>query len=171
MAEQDRSPADEREQPEYDPRDANGEAAADEAAEAHLTDSEAAGEESVATSVIRTPPPPEVLAVGRRIVDVLADRQAADVVLLDISPMASFADYFVIATGNSERHLVALRDSVDEALDEDGLQALQVEGEPNTGWVLMDYGDVIVHLFDARTREYYRLERIWDKASTVVRVL
>jgi ribosome-associated protein len=137
--------------------------------ETDSTDARLADEQ--ATTVERTPPPPEVLALGRRVVDVLADRQAADVVLLDISSMASFADYFVIGTGTSERHLVALRDAVDEALDEDGLQALQVEGEPDSGWVLMDYGDVVVHLFDARTRDYYKLERILSRGTTVVRVL
>ncbi len=169
MAELDRPLADGRELPDDDLEEATGEELEEEAAEATLADKEEA--EESAPAFVRTPPPPEVLALGRRIVDVLVDRQAADVVLLDISPMASFADYFVIATGNSERHLVALRDAVDEALDGDGLQPIQVEGEPNTGWVLMDYGDVIVHLFDARTRDYYKLERIWDRASTVVRVL
>ena len=171
MAELDRSSAGRRELPEDDWEESNGEQLGDEEADAELAEDQELDEEAPAPAVIRTPPPPEVLAVGRRIVDILTDHQAADVVLLDISPMASFADYFVIATGNSERHLVALRDSVDAALDEDGLQPIQVEGEPNTGWVLMDYGDVIVHLFDAGTRDYYKLERIWDRASTVVRML
>jgi ribosome-associated protein len=172
MAELDGPAADRSELPDDDLDETAGEELSDDGAdEAARSESDDESEETTASSVVRTPPPPEVLALGRRIVDTLTDRQAADVVLLDISPMASFADYFVIATGNSERHLVALRDSVDEALDEDGLQPLQIEGEPSTGWVLMDYGDVIVHLFDARTRDYYRLERIWDRASTVVRVL
>jgi ribosome-associated protein len=132
---------------------------------------ETTSEAGPAVKAERTPPSPEVLALGRQIVDTLVDRQAGDVTLLDISPLASFADYFVIATGTSERHLIALRDALDEALDADGLQPLQIEGEPDSGWVLMDYGDVIVHLFDAKTREYYRLERIWSKAPTIVRVL
>jgi ribosome-associated protein len=138
---------------------------------AELTVADESEAESAEASVVRIPPTAEVLALGRRIVDVLSDRQAADVVLLDISPMASFADYFVIGTGTSERHLLALRDAVDDALDTDGLQTLQVEGESDSGWILMDYGDVIVHLFDGRTRDYYKLERIWNRASTVLRVL
>lgn len=170
MAELDRPSAEQRDLRDDD-WDETEEEDLGEETEAEPTDAPEAELETEASSVIRTPPPPEVLALGRRIVDILSDRQASDVTLLDISPMASFADYFVIATGNSERHLTALRDAVDEALDRDGLQPVQVEGEPSTGWVLMDYGDVIVHLFDARTRDYYKLERIWDRASTVVRVL
>jgi len=170
MAELDRTNADRREaaedewkeEEELNPAAASG---------ADLTHADEVSEDAVSAPVIRTPPPPEVLDLGRRIVDVLTDHQAADVVLLDISPMASFADYFVIATGNSERQLGALRDAVDEALDTDGLLPIQIEGDPDTGWVLMDYGDVIVHLFDGLTRDYYRLERIWDRATTVVRVL
>lgn len=136
-----------------------------------LTDADEDERESQPAPFVRAVPPAEVLALGHRIVDVLSDRQAADVVLLDISPMASFADYFVIGTGTSERHLAALRDAVDEELDKDGLQPSQIEGEPSSGWVLMDYTDVVVQLFDAKTRDFYKLERIWSKANTVVRVL
>ena len=113
MAQLDRHSVDQSELPDDEEEAGNADELADEGTAAELADEQKASEETSAPTFIRTPPPPEVLALGRRIVDVLIDRQAADVVLLDISPMASFADYFVIATGNSERQLLALRDSVD----------------------------------------------------------
>ena len=91
--------------------------------------------------------------------------------VLDIGALASFADYFVICSGNSDRHLGALAEAVDEALDkDDDTSVVQIEGTPDTGWVLMDYRDVIVHLFANEKREYYRLERIWAAAPTVLRL-
>jgi len=115
--------------------------------------------------------PEQPLDLARRIVDILSDRKAADIVLLDIHPMASFADYFVICTATSERQMQALAEAVAEALERDGIRPAQVEGTPDSGWILMDYGDVIVHIFSPDTRSYYQLERIWANAPTIVRVL
>ena len=114
--------------------------------------------------------PLQPLDLARRTVDILADRKAVDVVLLDIRPVASFADYFVICSGTSERQMQALTDAVVEALEPEGAKPVQIEGTPDSGWILMDYGDVIVHIFYPPTRDYYRLERIWAEAPTVVRV-
>ncbi len=110
------------------------------------------------------------LDFAERIVDLLADRKAADVVLLDIHQLASFADYFVIASGTSERHMQALTDGLRETLEREGVRPVQVEGTADSGWILMDYSDVIVHVFSPETRDYYRLERIWAEAPTIVRV-
>ncbi len=110
------------------------------------------------------------LDLARRIVDVAADRQAVDVVLLDIRPMASFADYFVVCSGTSERQIKAIVDTVLEALERDGFNAIHVEGAPSSGWVLVDFGSVILHVFAPGERDYYRLERLWSGAQTVVRV-
>jgi len=115
--------------------------------------------------------PEQPLDLARRIVEILSDRKAADIVLLDIHPMASFADYFVICTAASERQMQALAEAVAEALERDGIRPAQVEGAPDSGWILMDYGDVIVHIFSPDTRSYYQLERIWANAPTIVRVL
>ena len=113
---------------------------------------------------------PTPLEVARRIVDVAADRQAADIVLLDISQHASFADYFIICHGTSERQIKAIVDTVIEELEREGEHALHVEGSPSSGWVLIDFGAVIVHVFAPEERQYYRLERLWQDAPTILRV-
>ena len=89
--------------------------------------------------------------------------------LLDISKVASFADYFVIASGQTDRQLEAMLESVDEGLSGDGVKPMGREGEAGSGWVLLDYGDVIVHLFAPAEREYYDLESLWHAATPVVR--
>jgi len=110
------------------------------------------------------------LEVARRIVEVAADRQAVDIVLLDIGQHSSFADYFVICHGTSERQVKAIVDTVIDELEREGEHALHVEGSPSSGWVLIDYGAVIVHVFAPEERQYYRLERLWQDAPTVLRV-
>ena len=112
----------------------------------------------------------EPIELARRIVDLASDRQAVDVVLLDISKVSSFADYFVICSGTSERQIKAIVDSVTETLEHDGVDALHVEGDPTSGWVLIDFGAVIVHVFAPAERDYYRLERLWQNAPTILRV-
>ena len=111
------------------------------------------------------------LTLARKIVDVAADRQASDIVLLDLRNLSPLADYFVIASGASERQLEALdRQIVGQVFDELRARPRQREGNSSSGWVLLDYGDVVVHLFGAEEREYYRLEEFWAQAPTVVRV-
>lgn len=90
--------------------------------------------------------------------------------MLDISGVASFADYFVIASAPSTRQLDAMLESVSQGLSPDGLRALGSEGDVASGWVLLDYGDVIVHLFGSDQRAYYDLEGLWRDATPVVRV-
>lgn len=90
--------------------------------------------------------------------------------LLDIRNVASFADYFVIASAETERQTQAILEAVDEAMLSDGVKPLGREGEPGSGWVLLDYGDVIVHLFAPAEREYYDLEGLWHAATPVVRI-
>ncbi len=80
------------------------------------------------------------------------------------------ADYFVITTGTTERQLNALIDALVEGLHDEGVQPLRIEGSPESGWVLVDYGDVIVHLFAPERRSYYRLEQLWSGARVVVRI-
>jgi ribosome-associated protein len=113
---------------------------------------------------------PTPLDLAQRIVDVASDRQAQDIVLLDISQIASFADYFVICSGTSERQLKAIVDNVVETLEREGFHPVHTEGAPSSGWVLIDYGSVIVHVFAPEERDYYRLERLWGEAPTIVRV-
>ena len=108
--------------------------------------------------------------IARQIIDALADRQAEDVVLLDIHAIASFADYFVIASATNPRHMRALVETLDKDLRDDGVSATHHEGELDSGWVLLDFGDVIVHLFSPEQREYYGLEELWQAAKQVVRI-
>ncbi len=112
----------------------------------------------------------EAGALARKIVDILADKQAEDVLLLDISKVASFADYFVLASAQTVRQLQAMLESVDGGLSTDGVKPMGREGEAASGWVLLDYGDVIVHLFGQEERSYYDLEALWHDATPLLRV-
>ena len=103
--------------------------------------------------------------MASRIVDVLTERQAEDVVLLDISQIASFTDYFVIASAQNPRHMNALLDAFDKELPNEGLKPLRREGQPDSGWVLVDFGPVIVHVFTPDDRLFYNLEGLWSRTG------
>ncbi len=90
--------------------------------------------------------------------------------MLDIRGLASFADYFVICSADSPRQIDSICDEVEKALDDSGTSVRHREGTPESGWVLMDYGDVIVHVFSPAERDYYQLDRVWDKAGRLLRV-
>lgn len=107
----------------------------------------------------------EPAEIARRIVDVLSDRQAEDIVQLDIGALASFADFFVIATAQNARHMNALIDAFEKELANEGVKTLHREGDSSSGWVLVDLGAVIVHLFTPEDREYYDLEGLWTRAG------
>lgn len=108
--------------------------------------------------------------VAHTVVDAIADKQGSDIVLLDIRPVSLIADYFVIATGETERQIKAIIDAIGEHLREDGVQPIHVEGTPGSGWLILDYGSVIVHLFTSEMRNYYRLESLWKNATLVVHI-
>lgn len=98
------------------------------------------------------------------------DRQASDVVLLDLSRLSAFADFFVIGTVDNVRQARAILDAVDEAVSARG-GGVQSEGDADTGWILVDAGQgVFVHLFSIEQRVYYNLEGLWSRAQEVVRV-
>jgi ribosome-associated protein len=92
------------------------------------------------------------------------------VVLLDISKVAGFADYFVIASAVNVRQMRALLDALEEGLGSDGIKTFRSEGELDSGWILLDLGDVIVHLFSPEERAYYDIERLWSRGVEVVRM-
>jgi ribosome-associated protein len=106
--------------------------------------------------------------LARAAVDIASDKKASDVILLDIRDVTTIADYFVICSGNNPRQIRAIADAIDEQLGEQGANLLHREGVAESGWILLDFGDVIVHIFGPREREYYRLERLWSGAKTVV---
>lgn len=100
----------------------------------------------------------------------LEDRQAADILLLDVSEITILADYFILCTANSERHLGALGDDISKQLKGDAGRPLNIEGTTESGWVLIDYGDVVVHLFLSAVRDFYALEDLWQAAQMVVHI-
>ncbi|MFO7298886.1 MAG: ribosome silencing factor [Actinomycetes bacterium] len=100
--------------------------------------------------------------------DAIFSKKGTDIVLLDVSRQFLLADVFVIATGTSRPHVQALAEHVEEKLGEAyGIKPLRVEGATEAEWVLMDYGDVIVHIFQPSAREYYALERLWGDATRI----
>jgi ribosome-associated protein len=93
------------------------------------------------------------------------DRKAVDVVQLDLRGMVGYADYFLICTGRSDRQVRAIHDAIHMGMKTDhGLLPRRVEGVTESHWILMDYLDIIVHIFTPETREYYRLEQLWRDA-------
>ena len=94
-------------------------------------------------------------------VEALEDKKAEDIVIIDISEVSVIADYFIIAGGNNKSQIQALSDVVDEKLGRAGLPLKQIEGYNNANWILLDFGDIIVHIFDKENRLFYDLERIW----------
>ena len=111
--------------------------------------------------------------MARRIIDIVEEKQASDIVLLDISEISSLADYFVIATVNNERQAGAIEDDLLQKLKlEQNIRPLHLDGvkSDSGGWAVLDYGDVIVHLFTNEMREHYDLEGLWEKGNVVVKV-
>lgn len=97
----------------------------------------------------------------------LSDKKALDIVIIDIGEKASFADYFVICSGTSERQIHTLVDEVEEAFAKEGLFAKSIEGRQSSGWILMDFGDIIVNLFTKEMREKYSIEKIWGDCKFI----
>ncbi len=110
----------------------------------------------------------EPAQLAKAAVDIASDKKASDVLLLDISDISTIADFFVICTGNNTRQIQAIGDALNDDLKKQGARLLYREGDADTGWVLLDYGDIIIHVFAPKEREYYRLERLWSEAKTVV---
>lgn len=108
--------------------------------------------------------------VARKVVEVASDKQAEDIVLLDVRELCSFADYFVICSGSSQRQTSAIADDIDKAFHKKGPKLVHKEGDVESGWLLMDYGDVVVHIFGADERKFYQLDKLWAKAKPLVRI-
>jgi ribosome-associated protein len=98
---------------------------------------------------------------------VLLDRKAMDLVILEVKNLSSFADYFLICSGWSDRQVQAIASHLEEKLGLEGVHPLGVEGKREGRWILMDYGEVIVHVFYQPVREFYDLERLWSEAPRV----
>jgi len=103
-------------------------------------------------------------------VEAASDKQAGDIVLLDARTVCSFADYFVICSGETGRQIRAIYEEIEHALKKKGILPLHHEGTIDSGWLLLDYGNVIVHIFAALEREYYQLDKLWGEANLVLRI-
>ena len=103
--------------------------------------------------------------------DLAVGKLGEDVLLLDLKDTPMIADYFVICSGASERQIEAIQEELLTRLREAGVRALHTEGKAESGWVLVDYGSVVAHIFTPATRRHYSLELLWKDAKTLVRVL
>ena len=103
-----------------------------------------------------------------RIAEILADTPASDTLVLDIHEISSVADYFIICSADNERQLRAISTQLQEKLEEQNAHPHRTEGTPQSGWMVLDYGDSIVHVFDVDQRAFYRLELLWAEAQTLV---
>ena len=107
--------------------------------------------------------------MAHRAVDVLSELQAEDIALLDVARASIIADFFVVATATSPLQFSALVERLEHALKAEGHPTLRREGTRDSGWVLVDFGDIVVHVFSPEKREYYRLEELWGRTAPVVR--
>lgn len=108
--------------------------------------------------------------IARLAVDVASEYQAFDIVMLDITGVCDFADFFVIMTAESTRQVRSLVQEIEGALEATGANLHHREGTPDGGWMLLDFGDLIVHLFGPEAREFYAIEEAWAEGTEVVRV-
>ena len=105
--------------------------------------------------------------IVRTAVKLLDDKKAQDIVVLDIGKLTTLGDYFVICSGGSTTQVKSLADELDQKLSASGLEPRRVENDKSAHWVLLDYGDVLIHIFYHETRDFYCLERLWGDAPRV----
>jgi ribosome-associated protein len=109
-------------------------------------------------------------ALALDIATILADTPAANTVLLEITDYSSVADFFLLCSGENERQLRAIAETVSEELAKNGIRPIRSEGTPASGWIVMDFGDVVAHIFDAEVRDFYRIEQLWAEAPRVLTI-
>ena len=102
--------------------------------------------------------------------EVASDRQASDILLLDLKPLDTFTDYFVFLSAETGRQMEALQEELTRDLKGSGGRLHHIEGNSQSGWILLDYGDVVIHIFAEEQRRYYRLEQLWSRAREVLRI-
>lgn len=111
------------------------------------------------------------LELAHSIVDAIEDKQGEDIVLLDLRKLSPYVDFFIVCTGTSERQLKAIADGIEEhILKTRAAKPRRCEGTAESGWILMDYLDVVIHIFAASQRKYYQLEQLWKEAPVVLKI-
>lgn len=108
--------------------------------------------------------------MARDIVDALEDKKGEDIVLMDIMEIASFTDYFVVCTGTSDRMLDALANSAIDEVRKKYKRKAKKQGNSRDGWVVVDFGDVVLHLFSPDQRDYYQIEELWEDGKVLLRL-
>ena len=108
--------------------------------------------------------------LARKAYNALDEKKASDITIIDISQLSIVADYFIIASAESIRQTAALCDNVEETLEKAGFIPKQIEGRSTANWILMDYGDVIIHIFDKENRLFYDIERIWKDGRKIISI-
>lgn len=105
--------------------------------------------------------------MAKLIYDAIDDKLGQDIAVLNVGKVSSLCDYFIIASGSSSRQVKAIADSVEDAMTEIGVEPRGKEGRETQNWILLDYGDIIVHVFDEENRGFYNLEKLWKDAPYV----
>ena len=130
--------------------------------------------ESIALTLVRPytrfMPHTDPIKIAQRVVEISSDLQATNIILLDITDLASFADYFVVLTADSMRLINALVSDIVLQLKNEDIHIGHKEGTSESGWVLLDYGNVLIHVCSPEEREYYRLEELWNEAIPLLQV-
>lgn len=112
----------------------------------------------------------EAIEVAHQVVAAASEKKATDIVLLDTRGVCSFADYFVMCSGESSKQIEAIRDEIGHTLKKEGILPHHYEGAVDSGWLLIDLRDVIVHIFAPIEREHYQLDQLWSQAAPIVRI-
>ena len=109
----------------------------------------------------------EMNDILKLVVNAAEDKKAEKVEVIEISDISSIGDYFVIANGDNVNQVHAISQNIEEAMDKINRKPLSIEGYSGGNWILMDYGDIIIHIFDTETRNYYNIERIWKDGKRI----
>jgi len=104
-------------------------------------------------------------------VEAAGEKQAVDISLLDVREVCTFANYFVICSGESARQLQAICEEIEQSLKKQGVRVIHREGTSDSGWMLYDYGDVVIHVFAPEERNFYQFDELWHKATPIVRII
>ena len=111
--------------------------------------------------------PPDIERRLRDVIAVADDRKAMDIKVLRLASVSDFTDYFMVCSGRSNRQVHSIAEAIRREMRDRGIRPLHIEGERSARWVLLDYGDFVIHVFDPETRDYYGLERLWADAPDV----
>jgi ribosome-associated protein len=114
--------------------------------------------------------PTTLLDFAHLAIDAIESKKGSDIVLLDMQKISAFTDYFLLCNGDSARQIKAIAEGVQAALDQHGKKRIGIEGSAETGWILLDYADLLIHVFAPTQRAYYDLEGLWHDAQTVVKI-